>query len=420
MQSIATDCCIAGGGPAGMMLGFLLARAGVDVTVLEKHPDFFRDFRGDTIHPSTLEMLYEVGLLERFLTRPHDELDRLAGQIGSDLVTVVDFRSLPTHCKFIAFMPQWDFLNFLREEAQRFPNFRLLMSTAFRELRYEGDRVCGVSAQSASGESIEIAAKVVVGADGRHSAVRAAAKLDIRSFGAPMDLLWMRIPQDGAHVAQTLGYIGNGHILVLINRTDYWQAGLVIPKGTYQAMRSQPVEHVIAKIVELAPFLRSHMYAIRSWEDLRYLEVRVDRLIKWFAPGLLCIGDAAHAMSPIGGVGINLAIQDAVATANALWQPLRDGSVSDEDLAKVQQRRMFPTVATQSIQLVIQALAVRNALKATKIARAPWLVRFATSHTPWPRLAARLMGVGIRPEHIQSPLQVPTSQSTVPDVVARG
>ena len=403
MTALRTACCIVGGGPAGMMLGFLLARAGVDVTVLEKHPDFFRDFRGDTIHPSTLEMLSEIGLLDEFLKRPHDELERLSGQIGSDVVTIGDFSHLPTKCKFLAFMPQWDFLDFLREQAAVYPTFHLLMQTSFDALVHTDGRVTGIRAKTESGETLEIAADLVVGADGRHSAVRQQAGLEIEQFGAPMDVLWMRIPMEGAHVAQTLGYVGNGHVLVLINRNEYWQAGLVIPKGSFEELRTQPIDRLRDTMTDLAPFLASHVHAITSWDDVHFLQVRVDRLRAWAKPGVLCIGDAAHAMSPIGGVGINLAVQDAVATANLLWRPLREGKLQLRDLQAVQKRREFPTVMTQGLQRLIQAMIVRRVLRASKITRAPWILRMLTK-TRLPRLAARTIGVGFRPERVQTPL----------------
>ena len=386
-----------------MMLGFLLARGGVDVTVLEKHPDFFRDFRGDTIHPSTLEMLGEIGLLDEFLKRPHDELDRLCGQIGSDIVTIGDFSHLPTKCKFLAFMPQWDFLDFLREQAAGYPTFHLLMQTSFETLLHDGGRVTGIRAKTQSGEELEITADLVVGADGRHSAVRQQAGMEIRQFGAPMDVLWMRIPMEGAHVAQTLGYVGNGHVLVLINRNEYWQAGLVIPKGSFNELRAQSIDRLRDTMTELAPFLANHVHAVASWDDVHFLQVRVDRLREWAKPGVLCIGDAAHAMSPIGGVGINLAVQDAVAAANLLWRPLREGKVQFTDLQAVQKRREFPTVMTQGVQRLIQAMIVRRVLRTSHITRAPWILR-ALSKTRLPRLAARTIGLGFRPEHVQTPL----------------
>ena len=414
MRTVNVDCCIAGGGPAGMMAGLLLARAGVRVAVLEKHADFFRDFRGDTIHPSTLQMLHEIGLLDEFLKRPHDELQQLSGQVGTDIVTLADFGGLQTACKFIAFMPQWDFLNFLREQAQPFSTFQLLMQTECRSVINENGRVAGVRALDPAGE-LEIRANLVVAADGRHSIIRAQAGLHVRNLGAPMDVLWMRIPKETGDAVQTLGFIGGGHIVVLIDRKTYWQTAVIIAKGAFAVLRAQPITTLHASIVDVAPFLENRMSALASWDDVSLLEVRVDRLDRWHAPGLLCIGDAAHAMSPIGGVGINLAIQDAVASANLLWEPLLRGAPDDAQLGAVQVRRMFPTRATQTMQVIIQNVVVRAVLRSAVIDRAPRIVRFLTSFRFWRRLMGRLIGLGFRPERIQSPLRAPRQDAPQPD-----
>lgn len=404
MTSLQTQCCIVGGGPAGMMAGFLLARAGIDVTVLEKHADFFRDFRGDTIHPSTLQMLDEIGLLERFLQIPHDRLDHLSGQVGSDIVTIADFSHLPTRCKFIAFMPQWDFLNFLRDEARNYPTFHLLMNTECTGLRKDGARVCGVEANGPSGP-LSITAQLVLGTDGRSSTVRASSGLAAKTLGAPMDVLWMRIPKQPGDSIETLGIAGAGNFLILIDRHSYWQTAFVFAKGTYQTLRAQPIERLRERIEQLAPFLHGRMDAIASWDVPSLLEVRVDRLERWHAPGMLCIGDAAHAMSPIGGVGVNLALQDAVAAANALWEPLSRNAVRESDLAAVQARRTFPVVATQSVQLFIQNVAIKGILRATELRHAPLPLRIATRIPALRRLVGRLIGLGFRPENIRSPLR---------------
>jgi 2-polyprenyl-6-methoxyphenol hydroxylase-like FAD-dependent oxidoreductase len=314
-----TRCCIAGGGPAGMMLGFLLARMGVDVVVLEKHADFLRDFRGDTIHPSTLEVMYELGIVEDFLRRPHQEVRQLKGQIGNETIAVADFTHLPTHCKFLGLMPQWDFLDFIVEQARRYPSFHLKMQAEVTGLLEEGGRVVGVRARTPEG-TLEVRADLTIGADGRHSVVRERAGLSVLNLGAPMDVLWMRVSRQPTDPGQTFGRFDTGRILVFLNREDFWQVAYVIPKGKADEMRQQGLPAFRQELVRLAPFLESRVEELRDWDDIKLLTVAVDRLRRWFRPGLLCIGDAAHAMSPIGGVGINLAIQDAVATANILGE----------------------------------------------------------------------------------------------------
>src|SRR3954463_2802888 len=314
-------CCVVGGGPAGMMLGFLLARAGVETVVLEKHADFLRDFRGDTIHPSTLNLMHELGLLDDFLKLPHQQVRQLSGVIGTTKVQLADFSHLPGHCKFIALMPQWDFLNFLAEAAGRYPGFHLRMEAEGTALRRNGERVTGVEARTPEGPLV-VEADLVVGADGRGSTVRRLAGLESRDLGAPMDALWMRISRLPGDPTQSLGRIAAGQILVLIDRGDYWQVAYVIPKGGYEEIHRRGLPALRSAIVTLAPFLENRVVELRDWDAVKLLTVRVDRLTRWYQPGLLCIGDAAHAMSPIGGVGINLAIQDAVATANRIAQPL--------------------------------------------------------------------------------------------------
>src|SRR2546430_10759057 len=344
---IDTRCCIAGGGPAGMMLGFLLARAGVDVTVLEKHADFFRDFRGDTVHPSTLEILYELGLIEAFLKVPHSKVRKLTGQIGDTTLTLADFSHLPTDCKFLVFMPQWDFLNFLAEKARADDSFKLEMETEATGLIFDGDRVTGVRVKSPRGER-ELRANLVVAADGRDSHLREAADLKPIDFGSPMDALWMRLSKKPGDPEQLFGRIDYGRVFVMLDRGDYWQCALVIPKGAFAETQQRGIDAFRAAILEMNPFLKDRVAELRDWNDIKLLTVQVNRLREWCRPGLLCIGDAAHAMSPIGGVGINLAIQDAVATANILIPEFRRSStISISSLRQVQARRELPTRITQ-------------------------------------------------------------------------
>lgn len=325
-SSIAKQCCIVGGGPAGMMLGFLLARAGVDVTILEKHADFLRDFRGDTVHPSTLELIHELGLLDEFLALPHRKIESLSVQVGDSHIRIVDLRHLSTHCKYIALMPQWDFLNFMARQGGRYPTFELRMRAEATDLMTEADRIVGVRARTPQGE-LTVRADLVVACDGRHSAMRANAKLTGNEFGAPMDVLWFRITRKETDEAETFGHIGAGAMLVTLDRGDYWQCAYVIPKGGMDRVKADGIEAFRRRVLELSPFLADRIAEIESFDDVKLLTVEVDLLREWWRPGLLCIGDAAHAMSPIGGVGINIAIQDAVAAANRLSGPLRRGQV---------------------------------------------------------------------------------------------
>jgi 2-polyprenyl-6-methoxyphenol hydroxylase-like FAD-dependent oxidoreductase len=404
MSRLTTRCCIAGGGPAGMMAGLLLARAGVDTVVLERHGDFLRDFRGDTVHPSTLELMHELGVLEAFLTRPHQRLSELGGDIDGQIVRIADFSHLPTACKFVALMPQWDFLDFLADEARRYPTFRLVMNADVTDVLRADGRITGVRAQTPDGE-IEVEATLTIGADGRRSVVRERAGLSVETFGAPIDVLWMRISRHETDRTQTLGIIRSGRVFVMLNRHDYWQCAFVIPKGGYDTLRERGLDAFRQDIVTIVPFLADRVAELRTWDDIRLLTVLVDRLRQWYAPGLLCIGDAAHAMSPIGGVGINLAVQDAVAAANLLYRPLRAGRVSVDDLAAVQKRRLFPTRMTQTAQVAIQKNVLAPVLGLNRAATIsmPFPVRLLQRFPVLRRIPARLVGIGVRAEHVHTP-----------------
>ncbi|MEZ0171067.1 FAD-dependent oxidoreductase [Microvirga sp. TS319] len=399
-ETLQARCCIVGGGPAGIMLGYLLARQGTDVLVLEKHADFLRDFRGDTIHPSTLEIMGELGLLEEFLTRPHQEVQSANLRIGDTLLKLGDFSHLPTHCKFLVFMPQWDFLDFLVGHARSYPGFHLRMRTEAVDLIEEGGRISGVRAMTPDGP-LDVTCDLVVAADGRHSVMRQKAGLPVIDIGAPMDVLWLRVSKLPSDPTNLLGHIEAGRMLVMLDRGDYWQCAYLIPKGTFETVRQDGIDAFRRNLASLAPFLGARTEEIRGWDDIRLLTVTVDRLTQWSRPGLLCIGDAAHAMSPIGGVGINLAIQDAVATANLLGPSLKKGTPAPETLALVQKRRELPTRLTQGLQVLIQKRLIDPVLKTTGPVSAPWLLRVLAG-VPWlRRLPARLIGIGFRPEHVR-------------------
>lgn len=401
LERISVRCCIAGGGPAGMMLGYLLARAGVQVLVLEKHADFLRDFRGDTIHPSTLEVMHELGLVEEFLKLPHQKVYELNAQVGQMQVTIADFRHLPTRCRFIALMPQWDFLNFLAEHAARFPGFALRTQTEVIGLVQESGRVIGVHADTPNGP-IEVRADLVVGADGRNSVVREKAGLQVKDFGAPMDVLWFRLARTPEDPVATMGRFDAGRIFIMINRGEYWQCGYVIPKGRFEEMRRQGFETFREEIKRLAPSARERVGELRTWDDVKLLTVRVDRLLEWYRPGLLCIGDAAHAMSPVGGVGINLAIQDAVAAGNVLFKPLLEGLVTISHLRRIQRRRELPTKVTQWLQVAVQRRIIARVLDETAPLQPPLAARLLARFSSLRRIPARLVGLGIRPEHVNT------------------
>jgi len=420
-----TTCLVAGGGPAGMMLGLLLARAGIAVTVLEKHGDFFRDFRGDTIHSSTLELMHELGLLTDFLRLPHQKITRFTGRLGGHALAIADFSHLPVHCPYIAIMPQWDFLDFIARHAQRYAAFSLRMGVKAQALLYdEGGRVCGVATRHADGRRGEIRADLVIACDGRHSELRAQAMqgeggLRLTESGAPIDVLWFRLPRRGNDAEELLGRLDAGKAMVLINRGDYFQCAYIIAKGSLPALQARGIAALRADIATLAPFLRDRVDALRSWADARLLTVQINRLDTWSRPGLLCIGDAAHAMSPVGGVGVNLAIQDAVAAANILWLVLREGQdggrpcnprTLDAAAAQVQARRSLAVGIVQRFQIAAQDFIVRNILTRPPAAgplRVPLPLWLLTHIPPLRRLPARLIGLGVRREHIATPERPP-------------
>jgi len=391
------QCCVAGGGPAGIMLGFLLARAGLDVVVLEKHADFFRDFRGDTIHPSTLELMLELDVLDRFLKLSHQELRELRLDFGARRLTIADFRHLPVRSRFIALMPQWDFLDFLAAQARAYPTFRLLMATEAVSLIEDRGRICGVRARGPAGE-VEVRADLSVAADGRHSTLRDEAGLRPRELGAPMDVLWFKLArQPGSE--QPLGRFDAGQILITIDRGAYWQCGYVIAKNGYEALLARGLEAFRDRIARLVPALAASVAELADWDQIKLLTVQVDRLERWWRPGLLCIGDAAHAMSPIAGVGVNLAIQDAVATANVVAEPLLDAALEDRHLQSVQHRRQWPTRITQWLQLLVQDRVISGVLE-DGAASAPLALRLISRLPLLRRLPSRLIGIGVRPERI--------------------
>ena len=385
-----------------MMLGFLLARAGVPVTVLEKHPDFLRDFRGDTIHPSTLDLMHELGLLDAFLKLPHSRVARLSGQVGGTTIALADFSHLPTHCKFIALMPQWDFLDFLAAHGRKYPAFDLRMRTEATGLIEEDGRVAGVRAKSPDGE-IEVRADLTVGCDGRHSTLRERAGFHVEDIGAPMDILWFRVSRRDSDTAETFGHMEAGRMLVMLNRTDYWQCAYVIPKGGIDKVKAAGLKAFRDSVAFMSPFLRDRLSELKSWDDVKLLTVAVDRLSRWHRPGLLCIGDAAHAMSPIGGVGINLAIQDAVAAANILAAPLKEGRVTEALLESVQRRRTMPMRVIQWLQVQVQNNVLNPVLKSSARPKPPFAAKLLNWFPPLQRLPARIIGLGVRPEHVATP-----------------
>lgn len=389
-NAISADCCIVGGGPAGLMLGYLLARAGLRAVVIEKHPDFLRDFRGDTIHPSTLEIMRQLGLLDELLTLPHQRAEKLQAEVAGEEITMADFSRLPVECRFIAFMPQWDFLNFLAKKAAEFPGFTLLQSTEFNDLIYENGVISGVKTLQGNEPHI-IRTALVIGADGRNSQVKAKAGLTGKSFGAPRDVLWFRLEKHPDDPQLGMGHKGPKQNFIVIDRGDYWQCGYTIQKNQLDELKLAGLDALKSTMAQVAPFSAERMAEVDEWDKLKLLSIRIDRLDRWMKPGLLCIGDAAHAMSPIGGVGVNLAIQDAVAAANMLTKPLQQGNVALQDLQKVQQRRQFPTVATQFLQIKMSS----NKRKRSTASKVPQII----SRFPFLRhLFGRLIGLGFRTE----------------------
>src|SRR5258708_184317 len=395
-------CCIVGGGPAGMMLGYLLGRAGIDAVVLEKHADFFRDSRDDTVHPSTLQVMDELGLIDGFLKLPHQELQKMDGQFGGTSIRIADLSRLNAKYPFIAFMPQWDFLNFLRESGKRFTSLKVMMNAAATDLIWSGDRVAGVLADTPDG-TVEIRADLTIGCDGRHSIVRQRANLEVEEIGAPMDVLWFRSGKRAGESESVFARVETGKMMVTFDRGDYWQCAYVIAKGQYDAVKARGLDAFRADVIGMAPVLQSGMSDVKSWDDVKLLTVAINRLKRWTRPGLLCIGDAAHAMSPVGGVGVNLAVQDAVATANLLAAKLAEGCPSEAELDAVRKRREFPVRMTQRMQVVVQNNIISAALKPGDAPLKPPLAARIINAVPWLQgITARFIGLGVRPEHVRS------------------
>jgi 2-polyprenyl-6-methoxyphenol hydroxylase-like FAD-dependent oxidoreductase len=402
-ETLRVQCCIAGGGPAGMMLGYLLGRAGVSTVVLEKHADFLRDFRGDTVHPSTLMIMHELGLIDDFLKLPHSEIRTLSAEIGDTPVKVGDFSRVAAPCRFVALMPQWDFLNFLAERGGRFPALKIKMSAEVTGLIHNAGRVAGIQGTTADGP-LEVRADLVVGCDGRASTVRAASGLLVQDLGSPIDVLWFRLSKQGGDPEQVLGRLRADSMMVTIDRTDYWQCAFVIGKGGIGRIHAAGLEAFKAAVADGARFLSDRVNELKSFDDIKLLSVSVDRLTTWSRPGLLCIGDAAHAMSPVGGVGINLAIQDAVATANLLAAKLKAGRLNDADLDTVRQRRLFPVKVIQGLQVAIHDRVLKPTVSGqVRTLKVPWPLKMLDANAWMRRWPAQILGLGVRPEHVRSP-----------------
>jgi 2-polyprenyl-6-methoxyphenol hydroxylase-like FAD-dependent oxidoreductase len=402
-RTISTRCCIVGGGPAGMMLGYLLGRAGVETLVLEKHADFFRDFRGDTVHPSTLQVMDELGLIDGFLKLPHQRLQKMDGKFGGASIRIADLSRLKVNYPFIAFMPQWDFLNFLRESGKRFSSLKVLMNAEATDLIWSGGAVVGVQARTPDGP-VEIRADLTIGCDGRHSMVRQRADLEVEEIGAPMDVLWFRSGKPAGETESVFARIEAGKMMVTFDRGDYWQCAYVIAKGQYDAVKARGLDAFRDDVISMAPILKSGISDVKTWDDVKLLTVAINRLKRWTRAGLLCIGDAAHAMSPVGGVGVNLAVQDAVATANLLAEKLASGCPDENELDAVRRRREFPTRMTQTMQVVAQNKIISVALdSANRDLRVPLPIQLINA-VPWLQgITARFIGLGVRPEHVRSP-----------------
>ncbi len=406
MTNLTTDLCIVGGGPAGMMAGLLFARAGVSTIVLEKHGDFLRDFRGDTVHPSTLEVFHELGLLPGLLARPHDKVGTVSAHVSGQRVQIADFSRLPTQCRFIAMMPQWEFLDFVAEEARRYPAFQLLMHTNVTGIWREDGRVAGVVATGATG-TVQVGARLVIAADGRGSVLRDAVGLPRTDLGAPIDVFWFRVPKPSSPDNQTTGNFAAGKILVMIDRGEYWQCAYAFAKGAAATIRARGLASFRHELTALTPLLGPGVASLNDWDQVKLLTVKLDRLDRWHCPGFLAIGDAAHAMSPVGGIGINMAIQDAVAAANLLAAPMARGEPVDRLLAAVERRRRWPTHATQRLQKLAHDRVIGRVLGSTAaLTKPPWPLRLLDRFAWLQQVPARLVGLGLRPEHVRSPVAV--------------
>lgn len=399
-KSLSVQCCVVGGGPAGMMLGYLLGRAGIKTVVLEKHADFFRDFRGDTVHPSTTMIMQELGLLDDFLKLSHQQISQLNGQFGNTSIRLADMSRLDTPCPYIAFMPQWDFLNFLDSKGKRFSSLQVMKNAEAVDLIQDGQRISGVVAKTTEGQ-LRISADLTVACDGRHSILREKAGLKVEDIGAPIDVLWFRVGKSSGATDGVFARVQSGQMMVTLDRGDYWQCAYVIAKGRIDDIKARGLETFQSNVASMAPILRDHIEDIKSWDDVKLLTVVIDRLTQWERPGLLCIGDAAHAMSPVGGVGVNLAVQDAVAAANLLSDKFNNGAPSLTDLNRVQERRLFPAKFIQGMQVLVQNRVINRALSGGSLTP-PFFMRVITQ-IPWLQgLTARVLGIGVRPEHVHS------------------